>query len=140
MSKDSKKLAIGVVIAAGIGYAAGLLTAPRSGKETREELGKAARKTKREIEAKIKTLNGEVGDLIKAGNQRLKSLTGAAKRELQQALKKAQAAHAKAREVLSALHEGEADDEDLDSAVKDLKTAVSNLKKYTKKPSVDKAE
>lgn len=40
------KFALGAVIAALTGFAAGLLTAPKSGKETREDIKDAALKTK----------------------------------------------------------------------------------------------
>lgn len=135
MGSNRKKFALGVALAAGIGYAAGLLTAPKSGKTTRRKLGKVALKTKREVETKIKSMHSEISDLIKTSNQKLKSLTGTAKTELQQALKTAQAAKSKARDVLSAIHEGEADDTDLDTAVKDLKKSITHLKKFAKKGS-----
>jgi len=44
MSKN--KFALGALIAAATGFAAGLLTAPKSGKETRNDIKDAANKTK----------------------------------------------------------------------------------------------
>jgi len=43
------KFALGAIIGAVTGFAAGLLTAPKSGKETREELKEAALKTKETV-------------------------------------------------------------------------------------------
>ena len=42
MAKTFKKFALGALFAAAIGYIAGILTAPKSGKETREDLKNAA--------------------------------------------------------------------------------------------------
>jgi hypothetical protein len=54
------------------------------------------------------------------------------KREWKEALSKAEDAKAKAREMLSAIHEGDADDHDLDQAIKDIKSSIAHLKKYLK--------
>lgn len=130
---SNKKLAIGIVVAAAAGYVAGVLTAPKSGRETRQDIKDVAVKTKRQLEAQLKRLHGEAGRLIKACETQLGTLSGRAKTELKQAVDNAKSAALKAKEVLSALHEGEADDEDLDQAVKDLKASLDGLKKYANK-------
>jgi hypothetical protein len=58
---------------------------------------------------------------------------GAAQKNLDKAVEGAKAAKEKARELLSAAHEGDADDEELGQAVKDAKKAVEHLKTYLKK-------
>ena len=130
---SNKKLAIGIVVAAAAGYVAGVLTAPKSGRETRQDIKDAAIKTKRQLEEQLKKLHGEASRLIKLAETQLVTVTGRAKTELKQSLEKAKASAAKAKDVLSALHEGEADDEDLDRAVKDLKASLDGLKKYAGK-------
>jgi len=46
MSKDTgKKVALGALIAASVGYVAGVLTAPKSGKETRQDIKNTGRKS-----------------------------------------------------------------------------------------------
>lgn len=135
MSKNNRNFAIGAVIAAGVGYIAGILTAPKSGKETRQDIKNVALEVKKEAEAKLKVLNNELSKLISEGTARLGSLAGKAKEELEQAIKKAQSAKQKAREVLSAIHEGEADDADLEKAVKEANKAIDHLKKFVKKPT-----
>lgn len=133
MSKNTKNVVLGVVIAAAAGYVAGVLTAPKSGKETREDLKNAASATKKQLEEKLKSLQGDVSKLLKEANVRLKTLSGAAKAELQEAIVRAQIAKDKAKEVMSALQDGEAEDEDLNNAVQDLRTSISHLKIYAKK-------
>ncbi len=137
MAKNNTNLALGVIVAAAVGYAAGLLTAPKSGKETREDIKKVAINTKRQLEVKLKSLSADASQLLKDANTRLKTLSGAAKTELKEAIVRAQMAKDKAREVLSALHEGEADDEDLNNAVQDLKTSLQHLKIYASKSQED---
>ena len=58
MDKRVKKFAIGTVIAAAAGYVAGLLTAPKSGKETREDIKNTAVKTYKVAEKELKELHG----------------------------------------------------------------------------------
>jgi gas vesicle protein len=101
MSKKTKRFAIGALIVGAVGYVAGILTAPKSGKETRADISQMRDKTNEAIE-------GEIID--KANNARQK-----------------------AREILSALHDGTADDKDLEKAVNDVSGAIKSLKKYLKK-------
>lgn len=48
--KKGTKYALGTAVAAGIGYVAGILTAPKSGKETRQNIQDQAIKAKKESE------------------------------------------------------------------------------------------
>jgi gas vesicle protein len=132
MRKRERNVAIGTVVAAGLGYALGVLTAPKSGKETRKDIQKAAVKAKTEAERKLKNLHSDLGKLITDGKKQAAKLTMTGKREWKEALSKAEDAKAKAREMLSAIHEGDADDHDLDQAIKDIKSSIAHLKKYLK--------
>lgn len=127
------KVALGAVVAAGIGYAAGILTAPKSGKQTRKAMQKAAVKAKKEAEAKLKELHSDLSDLITSGKRQAKATTDKAKGGLDDALTKAQGAKDKARQLLSAVHEGEADDKDLKKAIDEVKKATKHLKSFVKK-------
>jgi gas vesicle protein len=134
MGKNTKNVAAFAVVAALLGYIAGLLTAPKSGKETRADIKDAAIRTKKELEKRLKKLYDDLNVLIDKSEVKLKELKGRSSIQLKQAIKKAKNAKEKAREVLSALHEGEADDKDLDEAVKELNVAMDNLKKYISTP------
>jgi gas vesicle protein len=52
-----KKVAIGSAIAAGVGYLTGILTAPKSGKATRQDIKKATAKKAKEAEKELKKIN-----------------------------------------------------------------------------------
>ncbi len=128
-----KKLAIGSTIAAAAGYVAGILTAPKSGKNTRSDIKDAADRGVNEAEKELKKLHTELDKLIKDAKTRSSKLSSKAQKEANELLGKAKDSKEKAREVLSALHEGDAEDKDLKKAVKDASDAIAHLKKYFKK-------
>lgn len=138
MSKDDrnttvKAVAIGGMIAAAAGYVAGLLTAPKSGKETREDIKHAANETYSKAEAELKNLNRQLSDLIEQGKDQADKLGTRARGELNYLIDSARDAKDKVREVISAIHEGDAEDRDLKKAVNDAKKAIDNLNKYLRK-------
>ena len=133
MDKRVKKFAIGTVIAAAAGYVAGILTAPKSGKETREDIKDATVKTYHAAEKQLKALHTELNQLLDEGKKKADELKGTAQENMEKAMKAAKVAKEKAREVLSAVHEGSAEDKDLESAVKEARKAVDHLKTFHKK-------
>ncbi len=133
MRNTTKRLAIGSVVAGVAGYVAGILTAPKSGKQTRKDVHDAAHKAKVEAEKSLKALHNELDSLIKKGTVAAKQLKSTAQKELVELLGKAQLTKEKARHILSAVHEGVADDKDLQKAVVESNKAVTHLKKYLAK-------
>jgi gas vesicle protein len=134
MAKDSmKKFALGAAIAAAAGYVAGILTAPKSGKETREDIKQGAKTAVATAEKELKVLHTELSKLLDEARGRTEDAKGAAKENLEKAMAAAKVAKEKARELLSAVHEGDADDKDLKKAIDDATKAVDHLKVYLKK-------
>lgn len=133
MGKTLKKLAVVTGIAAAIGYLAGILTAPQSGKETREDIKKTAQKGLTEAEKRLKGTLTELSDLIEQLKRQGEKLGDRAAKELDDLLAKGKVARDKAREVLSAIHEGDADDEDLKDAINQATEALDHLKAYLRK-------
>ena len=121
------------MVAAAAGYIAGILTAPKSGKETRSDIKHAAETGMAEAEKQLKKLHTQINDTIAEAKARAESLKGTAQKDLHIAIDKANVAKEKAREVLSALHEGDAQDKDLKKAIKDASKAIDHLKDYLKK-------
>lgn len=129
MKKPYKKLAVGTLFAAAAGYVAGILTAPKSGAETREEL-----KTNwQNGEKQLKELHTELNDLLDEAKDKSLKLKGDAEVKYKEALDAAKKAKEKARELLSSIHEGDTEDKDLKSAIDDAKKALDHLKDYFKK-------
>lgn len=123
-------VALGTVIAAGVGYVAGILTAPKSGRETRKDIRKKAQQAKADAEHKLKQAHSELSKTLDEINAKAKTGKEKITQEVKEAVKKAEAARQKARELLSAVHEGEAEDQDLKQAVEETKQALNHLKKY----------
>jgi gas vesicle protein len=128
-----KRVAIGSVIAGAAGYLVGVLTAPKSGKQTRQDIKATANKGKVEAERELKKLHTDLGKSIDEAKVRGAKLNAKARQELNELVIKAKDTKEKVREVLSALHEGDADDKDLSKAVKQANQSLNNLKKYLKK-------
>lgn len=132
MGKNSR-FAMGAIIAAGIGYVAGILTAPKSGKETRHDIHDKALETKEEVARKLEDLSSELSAAITTGKSRVKKLESTAREEVERAVNVALVAKDKTKDVLQAIKTGEAEDKDLKNAVKDVNKAIDNLKKYLDK-------
>jgi len=128
-----KKFAIGAAVAAVGGYVAGVLTAPKSGKETREDIKKATRDTVSEAEKQLKALHTQMNDLIEQAKTQAEQLKGRTRHEYEALIEKTQAAKERTRELLSTLHEDVAEDKELQQAIKDADKAIDHLKTFLKK-------
>lgn len=133
MSKQTRRYAVGALAAAVTGYIAGILTAPKSGKDTRQDVKKAAQKALRESEKALKKVHSELKVLIGKAESHLKKLSGKAHSQLAAKLNTAKLAKDKARQILTALHEGDSESAELKAALKEAKEARDHLKTFLKK-------
>lgn len=134
MSKSgNKKLAIGAAIGVVTGFVAGILTAPKSGKETRKDIKDTATKVTREAEKQLKNLYTELSDVITEAKAMAKKEGAKAKKEFLVALSSAEKTQQKVKEVITAIRNGEADNPELDKAVKQANSAKTNLKNFLSK-------
>jgi gas vesicle protein len=123
--------ALGAGLMAVAGYIAGLLTAPKSGRETREDLRSKAESAYSAAERELKKLHTELTDVIDEVSDRLTSFKNS--KEVGDALDRGRDAKQKAREVLSLLHEGETDDKELKKAIADATKAIEHLRDFLRK-------
>lgn len=130
MSKRTKNVAVGALIAAAAGYVAGILTAPKKGSETRQDLINAGLKTKAEAERQFKRVNTELTRLIAQAEQLAKKTKATAKVELPKNLERAKNVKAKVREIITGLHEGDSMNDDLKKALEDGQRSIDHLKKF----------
>lgn len=135
MKDATKRFALGTVIAAAAGYVAGILTAPKSGKETRKDIKDTAARGMHEAERQLKRLHTELNDGLAEGKEKAAKLTGKAKQDLEAVLQATDVVKSKARDILGAVHEGKAEDKELQQAIKEAQDAVAHLKSYLKKRS-----
>jgi len=131
--ENLKRIAIGSTVAAAAGYLAGVLTAPKSGKQTRADIKSAADSSRVQAEKDLKRLHTELDKVIKDAKAGSGKLSAKAQKELAELVEKAKDTKEKTREVISAIHEGDADDKDLKRAVKNANTALTSLRAYLKK-------
>jgi len=129
----TKKIVIGSAIAATVGYLAGVLTAPKSGKETRADIKSAANKSAARAEKELKNLYSELDKTLKLAKANSGKLNDRTKKELDALVVKAKDAKEKTKEVLSALRYGSADNKELDQAIKEANDSIEHLKQYLKK-------
>jgi gas vesicle protein len=131
--KSSKKVAAAAAVAGVIGFAAGILFAPKSGKETRKDIADGVSKAKVEAEKRLKAAHSELNDLISDVKKRYEKGSTSFKKDADALLKSAKKAQDDVRDILSALHEGTADDPELKKALKEAQSAKEHLIAFLKK-------
>lgn len=127
-----KKLAIGAIMAGIGGYLAGILTAPKSGEETREDIANKATDFKNDARVELENLQDDLGDLLARAKEKTVDLSAHARKGFDEAVLRARDATDKSKEVLKAVKAGESEDPQLNKAVKQARQAKSNLSKYLK--------
>jgi gas vesicle protein len=129
----AKKVAIGTSIAAVAGYVAGLLTAPKRGQDTRDDILDVAEKGKVDLEKEFKGISREIGHVVRDAKKKSVKVNKKGQAEIRTMVEKSLDNKEKLREVISAIHDGSAEDEDLKRAVKNANSAIEHLKDYIKK-------
>lgn len=128
-----RKFAVGAAIAGVAGYVTGVLTAPKSGKETRKDIKENVDSSIAEAEKDLKKLHTELASKLEEVKLISQKFSGKTKAEVDSSINKARDAKEKVREMLSAIHEGDADNKDLQRAIKEAKQALAHIKDYFKK-------
>jgi gas vesicle protein len=129
---SNNKLAVGAVIGGVAGYLAGILTAPKAGRQTRKDLSNKAGEMKDEASEHLQHAADDLAQTLKAAKDKSINLSAKARQEYDEAVIKARDAQNKASEVLKAFKAGESNDPELNKAVKQVKLAQKNLSKYLK--------
>lgn len=130
--KTGRKVALGAVLAGISGYLAGILTAPKSGEETRAQIADKAEDVKNDAAVGLQKAQEELTETLKSAQDKTLALSAQARDEFNEAVIRAKDAQNKAKLVLKALKEGEAEDPELNKAAKQAKQAQKNLSKFLK--------
>lgn len=130
--KTGQKVALGAVLAGIGGYLAGILTAPKSGEETRAQIADKAEDVKNDAAVGLQKAQEELTETLKSAQDKTLALSAQARDEFNEAVIRAKDAQNKAKLVLKALKEGEAEDPELNKAAKQAKQAQKNLSKFLK--------
>lgn len=133
MAKLLKKIAVGAAIAGAAGYVAGLLSAPKSGKDTRKELRRSADDGLGDFESQLKGLQKELRDLIGHAKGGGDDVSKQSQKKLDALVEKANDSKDKVQDVVHAFKGGKANDRDLKKAISDARHAVEHIKDFIKK-------
>ena len=125
-----RNIAIGAAVAGVTGYLTVLLTAPKSGKETRDGITDKAVDVKDSAVDQLEELEGDLNGLLVKTKAKTVALSAQAREEYNEAVIKAKDAQNKATYVLKAVKAGEAEDPELNKAIKQAKQAKKNLGKF----------
>lgn len=128
-----KKVVVGTLLGLGLGYAAGILTAPKSGKETRADLKRVSEKTIAEVEKQLKRVYADLDGVLDDARAKAKALSEKGKEEFAVLYAKAEDAKLKVRELIRAVRNGNASDPELQAAVDQALQAKNNIVTYLKK-------
>lgn len=131
--KQIKSTAIAGLIGVGVGVAVGILTAPKSGKETRKDIVDGSVKLKDELFKRYHDVQTSLSEAIDHAISQLNSFKGSSKESLEDLIAKAKDAEFKALDIFRAVKAGESDNKDLDKAVDHANKAKENLVKYLNK-------
>lgn len=131
-NNSGRKWAVGALIAGVAGYVGGILTAPKSGKETREDITDKAEDIKNDARVELENLQDDISDLLAKARAKAESLGSQAREEINEAVLRAKDVQSKTSIILKAMKAGEAEDPELNKAVKQAKQAKKNLSKYLK--------
>jgi len=135
MSKENhtgRNVAIGAAIAGAVGYIVGVLTAPKSGKETRDDIARKSGEVKDSLLNELSDRQDELAALLARVKSETIVLSGKARAEFNEAVARAKDAQGKLKVAILAVKAGEADDPELNKAIKQAKAAAKNLNKYFK--------
>jgi len=130
--KTGRKVAVGALIAGVSGYLAGLLTAPQSGKETRDDLRDKADDIKDDASLELNIVADRLNDTVKEAQSKTLALGAQAREEFNEAMIRAKDAQNKTKAVIKAVKAGGAEDPELNKAIKQAKQATKNLGKFLK--------
>jgi gas vesicle protein len=127
---SGNKFIKGGILGALVGAVAGILFAPKSGKETREDLKQQATKAKSETEKQLKQLFQEVNEQVVHGKTKAQTLSAKAKSELEEVIDAAQPLQAKLKELISNVREGsDIDDSEVESTMDKARSAAESIRK-----------
>lgn len=129
-----KKFGIGVILGALVGVITGFLTAPKSGKETRQDIKDKAKEVKGTAERKLKDAHKELAKLSDEAKVKAKELQGKAKDEMDDLSKKADDLKDRAKSAITSIKSGDGDDDDasVDQLLKDMSALKDKIVKKVK--------
>ncbi len=132
-NEKNRGFATGAAIGAVVGVVAGILFAPKSGKETRADIKDAAQKAAERFSKEAAKLRSELLELIEKVESNAIETGKALSEKAKKLIDQAKSTRESLNELAISVKKGEADDKDLDQAIKKAKEAKDALTAYLKK-------
>lgn len=130
MNKDTKNLGIALIAGLAAGYALGILTAPKSGKETRGDLKEAGSKAYKAAEVRLKGSYEDLSDVIAKAGKQTKKLSTKGREELDVLLAAAHDAQGRVKQLIASVRRGDATPEQLEDVVVAAQVAKDELSDF----------
>lgn len=132
MSKKNllKKVTLGAALAGAAGYVAGILIAPRTGKQSRKKLSNAGKQELIDNQERLKLLYSELGMLVNNAKAEGKVMEGKHLEKFKSVIDNAKESRDKLEQLVDAVKKGRAEDKNLDKAIKDAEKAVKHVKRF----------
>lgn len=129
-----KKFGLGILIGAAAGVVTGLLTAPKSGKETRQDIKDKAGDLRGAAERKLKDAHKELDKISADARKKAAELKGKAQDELHTYADKADELKNKAKDAITSIKSGDGDNDDatIDQLLKDLAALKDKIAQQAK--------
>ena len=133
MDNNESKFVKGMLFGLIAGVAAGILLAPKSGKETRQDIKRVSQDAAHKAMEHVHKVQSDLANQLQKAEAQLKKMTSSAKDDAKAAVAAAKKSRDQLASVVDAVKNGSSDDEDLDIAVKNAEASLLSLKKYFKK-------
>jgi gas vesicle protein len=131
--EKNKGLAVGAAIGAVVGVVTGILFAPKSGKETRQDIKDTAAKVAARLQEEAKKLHVELNELIEVAEEKAKAAGKSVSAKTTELISQAKHTRDSLLTLAKSVKAGEAEDKDLDKAIQKAKQSKEALAAYLKK-------
>lgn len=130
MAKDVKNIGIALIAGLAAGYALGVLTAPKSGKETRDDIREAGSKAYKAAEARLKGSYEDLSGVIAKAGHQTKKLSKKGHEELDGLLAAAHDAQGRVKQLITSVRRGDATEEQYEDVVIAAQVAKDELEDF----------
>jgi len=130
MKKNSRNIVFGAVVIGAASYLAGILTAPKKGSETREDIRHASVNAKISLEKSLKKLYADSSRQIERALNVNHELTKQTKRELDLLIASVKHATEKIKIYLTSIRDGDIEEEEITLLLTDGRDNTERLKLF----------
>jgi gas vesicle protein len=131
--KETKSVTLAALTGVGIGLAAGVLLAPKSGKETRQDLKDAGENLIEDFEKKYSEVQASLAETIEQALGHATSLSGTAQEAFNDLIDQAKQAEFKVKDAYREMKHSGSNNKNLSCALEDAEKAKDCLAKFLKK-------